>query len=243
MRRLLFSLAALCASSAAAPALAGNGGPPPPPPPPPRVGTTLDITGDDGLSLGLTFSDALPAISTDAVAFNWGFKLGVPIRLGDVTAGDLLPGVIGDPTFRLSLIGTATPYDNPYFNLSGGAVLESKYSDLTPRPYLFLAVTETVSSLQFSVEARYSVGDEEFDLRHEFTVVGRCVYRIPNRAAVAAPIGDRYDCDLDEVTGVTTARAVPEPSTWAITVLGLGAAGAALRRRRRTAGASVQPHG
>lgn len=236
MRRLLFSLTALCASSAAAPALAGPGDPPPPPP---RVDTTLDITGADGLALGLTFTDALPAISTDAVAFNWSLKLGVPIRLGDVTAGDLLPGVIGDPTVKLGLIGKATPYNNPYFNLSGGAVLESRLSDLTPRPYLFLAVTETVSSLQFSVEARYSVGDEEFDLRHEFTVVGRCVYRIPNRAAVAAPIGDRYDCDLDQVSGVTTARAVPEPSTWATMVLGFGAAGAALRRRRRTAHASV----
>jgi hypothetical protein len=33
--------------------------------------------------------------------------------------------------------------------------------------------------------------------------------------------------------------AVPEPSTWALTIVGLGAAGAALRRRRRAGGVTT----
>ena len=37
------------------------------------------------------------------------------------------------------------------------------------------------------------------------------------------------------VTGFVVEEAIPEPSTWALMILGFGAAGAALRRRRRVA--------
>jgi hypothetical protein len=43
-------------------------------------------------------------------------------------------------------------------------------------------------------------------------------------------------CDLAfQVVGTSAAGALPEPATWAMMILGFGAAGAALRQRRRTA--------
>jgi hypothetical protein len=46
-------------------------------------------------------------------------------------------------------------------------------------------------------------------------------------------------CDLAfQVVGTSAAGAVPEPATWAMMILGFGAAGAALRQRRRTAAAA-----
>lgn len=223
MRRVSLSLAALFAALAS-PALA-NGDPPP------RLGLGLDLSNADGALLGLTFADSLAALSSDGLSVGWTASLITPLRLHDVPqAGDLVPGYIGDPTLRLGLIGTTTPYDNPYFSLGGGAVLESKLSDLDPQPYIFLHVQEEFSYLKIRFETRYRVGDRDFDLDNELTFAGICGFQFRQ----AAPAGPTYptDCEFGEVSGTITSGAVPEPATWAVMVLGFGAAGASLRRRR-----------
>lgn len=130
-----------------------------------------------------------------------------------------------DPTTQLSL---ASPNQVDYYRtyrLAGGEL----YSEFGPvdKPYKF---EPSLEAGFLTVRAR---GPKAWDICDDASVIGLCAvqYNIFGNSAVLSISSGSPGPLRWSVTAVN----VPEPATWALLILGFGATGAVLRRRRRSA--------
>ena len=83
----------------------------------------------------------------------------------------------------------------------------------------------TLNGAQIFNNLAPSNGDQSFGRRVSYDFGGRSVNKVEFFSA-----GNSFE--FDSIAGTLRGGAVPEPATWGMMILGLGAAGAAVRRRR-----------
>ncbi len=213
MRKMLIGLAALCAASSA--------------------NAALIITYDDGLA-------ALPA------------GMSVIENFDSYADGQLLAGGVGAFAYTASRPNVAA---RPNFNSTGGfgAVLGTAGSTWTINfaaknafsfdlgsldPFNVLTLLYADGTSQILTGAQIALGATADGNQVLPQSNGRVLYRVDGSTPLIT--GARFQSTgySFEFDNLATGNIVPEPSTWAMMVLGFGIVGRALRRRRKMGVAS-----
>ena len=181
--------------------------------------TVQIIAGDSSPVLGINdFQDELAALG-----------------LTDITTTGANLVLSGDAVLTFELLGSESGYDDSF---DAGAVSYTENSGFTSWGSILLgsssfAAGSLAGDLLFSslggVDA--TVGDAGFGIfwgpNTNFAATN--VFYIGYDDQITNPDDDNHD---DLILRVTVTPAVPEPGTWAMMLLGFGAAGYAMRRRR-----------
>lgn len=192
-------------------------------PAPQERAALIDYYGPIGQSF-TAFSDTLTSVEFQFKAFNPG-NANLPINLS-LVAGEQLAGAALFSTAATLPIGTATAWYQ--FALPSTAVTRGAQ-------YTFVLSTGPSFRNAVVIGPGYTYADPAFPNGRQ---VGDDAYE-GGRLLSAQPIfpecnGAANNCDLNfRLTGDLLAAAVPEPSSWALLILGFGAVGVALRSRRK----------
>jgi len=117
-------------------------------------------------------------------------------------------------------------------NLGNTSVdFESIYTHNTPNS------SNTLIYLSSALSESYTTTTSIFSSGSTLNVTPGDTYAFTNNPLTSAPNG--YTLAVSAVSSVSPVSTVPEPSAWALTIVGLGMAGAMLRRQRRRQTAAV----
>jgi len=172
------------------------------------------LTTDDGDQIALRFHETFEpapasnngvysfALGTTPLSFDWSFTNN--------------SGSLNITTITLTNVGTAQTFSyNPYILTPDNAVLGNTIQN----------------SFRFNwIPGMFDPNvDSTYNVSFDNSIVSAIFDGASNRGA-AASSGDRF-LSIDAVFGAGAGGAVPEPSTWALLILGFGLTGAAMRRR------------
>jgi len=146
------------------------------------------------------------------------------IQNGPVTLSDLA-SFVADLTYTVNFTGGGSATGNYHFATSDVTSLSSTFSNYLPTSFFFETSAVSPTSGNLTVPLSLSINSPVLPSDND----GLSVFAYPNGVKTLIAMGGLEA----NVTGMP--GAVPEASTWAMMLLGLGAVGAYLRRRPRVA--------
>jgi len=219
MKKLLIAATALAGVAAASPAAA--------------VGTVLDFNGDactigptciSGSEIAQSYGDGVGVDVSYETRIFTGQASDLPLRYWDVGYGDL-QGVVWGGTNQTDYFSRITLTALPGYEISLRSFDIATFSSLSDESPVLIESLGGTNILASVIDTQSPT--------HNFVAVNSGYF---TDGIVLNWGPDGFNVGLDniafDVRAITTGG-VPEPATWAMMILGLGAAGSLIRRRRR----------